>query len=99
MLPSMGSEHDVSIELLTSDPSGGPSPFDWSQLEVQRHVPKAPAGDLPSPRPVRLGSKGSMPPYDGIPSQIAPGSSWICLKIPQVATRARAMYGRTYCHP
>jgi hypothetical protein len=26
-LPSMGNEHDVSIELLTGDPSGGPSSF------------------------------------------------------------------------
>jgi hypothetical protein len=27
MLPSMGDEHDVSIELVTSVPSGGPSSF------------------------------------------------------------------------
>jgi hypothetical protein len=25
--------------------------------------------------------------------------SWICLKVPRVATRARAMYGRTYSPP
>jgi hypothetical protein len=27
MLPSMGNEHNVSIELLTGDPSEGPSSF------------------------------------------------------------------------
>jgi hypothetical protein len=27
MLPSMGDKHDVSIELLIGDPSGGPSSF------------------------------------------------------------------------
>jgi hypothetical protein len=27
MLPSMGNEHDVSIELLSGDPSGGPCSF------------------------------------------------------------------------
>jgi hypothetical protein len=47
MLPSGGTEHGVSNELLTSDPSGRPSPFDKGRLVAERCAPKVPAGDLP----------------------------------------------------
>jgi hypothetical protein len=33
MLPSMGNEHDISIELLTGDPSEGPSSFLFSGFQ------------------------------------------------------------------
>jgi hypothetical protein len=51
MLPSGGTEHGVSSELLTGDPSGRPSPFDKGRLVAQRRAPKVPAGDLPDPDP------------------------------------------------
>jgi hypothetical protein len=51
MLPSEGTEHGVSIELLTGDPSGRPCPFDKGRLVAQSRAPKVPAGDLPDPDP------------------------------------------------
>jgi hypothetical protein len=47
MLPFGGTEHGVSSELLTGDPSGRPSPFNKGRLVAQRHAPKVPTGDLP----------------------------------------------------
>jgi hypothetical protein len=52
MLPSMGNKHDVSSELLTGNPIGGPSSIDRSRSVFQRRVPKVHVGDLPGPRPV-----------------------------------------------
>jgi hypothetical protein len=49
MLPSEGTKHGVSSELLTGDPSGRPCPFDKGRLVAQMRAPKVPAGDLPDP--------------------------------------------------
>jgi hypothetical protein len=46
MLPSGGTEHGVSGELLMGDPSRRPSPVQGS-ASAQRRAPKVPAGDLP----------------------------------------------------
>jgi hypothetical protein len=46
MLPSEGTGHGVSGELLTGDPSGRPAPFVRGRLVAQRRAPKVPAGDL-----------------------------------------------------
>jgi hypothetical protein len=40
MLPSMGDEQDISVELLSGNSSEVRAPFDKSQLVVQRHAPK-----------------------------------------------------------
>jgi hypothetical protein len=40
MLPSMGGEQDVSVELLSSNSSEVRAPFDKSRLVVRRHTPK-----------------------------------------------------------
>jgi hypothetical protein len=51
MLPSDDTEHGVSSELLTGDPSGRPCPVDKGRLVAQRRAPKVPSGDLPDPVP------------------------------------------------
>jgi hypothetical protein len=61
----MGDEHDVSIELLMGNPSGVQAPFDWSELQVQRHAPKAPVGNLCGPKPVRMGPRARCLPTMG----------------------------------
>jgi hypothetical protein len=40
MLPSEGTEHGVSSELLTGDPSGRPTPFDKGRLVAQSALQK-----------------------------------------------------------
>jgi hypothetical protein len=51
MLPSEGTEHGVSSELLAGDPSGRPSPVRKGRLVAQRRAPKVPEGDLLDPDP------------------------------------------------
>jgi hypothetical protein len=51
MLPSGGTEHGVSSELLTGDRVDARAPFDKGRLVAQRRAPKVPAGDLPDPDP------------------------------------------------
>jgi hypothetical protein len=99
MLPSMGDKQDVSIELLSDNPSGGPSSF---RLE---------SASGPETRPKRyLRVIHVVPnPFDGV-QRLNASLGWdtvmnrsqgsrICLKVPQATTRARAMYGHTYSHP
>jgi hypothetical protein len=99
MLPSMGDEHDVSIELLTGDPSGGPSSFRSESASGPETCPKRYL------QVIRLVPN----PFDGVRGLDASlrwntitnrsRGSRTCLKVPRVATRARDMYGRTYSHP
>jgi hypothetical protein len=45
MLPSMGNEHDIFVELLPGNPSGGVrAPFVRGWLAVRRHIPKSTYG-------------------------------------------------------
>jgi hypothetical protein len=43
--------------------------------------------------------EGLMPPFDGIPLQIAPGGPEYVLRYLRVVARASAMYVRTHSHP
>jgi hypothetical protein len=51
MLPSMGTEHGVSGELRSGNPSGRPCPVRWGSARGPEARPKVPAGDLPDPVP------------------------------------------------
>jgi hypothetical protein len=51
MLPSMGTEHGVSGELQSGNPSGRPCPVRWGSARGPEARPKVPAGDLPDPVP------------------------------------------------
>jgi hypothetical protein len=46
-----------------------------------------------------MGFEGSMPPFDGIPSRIAPESLEYVLGYLGIVARALAMYERTHSHP
>jgi hypothetical protein len=50
-LPSEGTEHGVSSELLTGNPVDARAPFVRGRLVARRHAPKVHAGDLPDPVP------------------------------------------------
>jgi hypothetical protein len=93
MLPSMGGEQDVSVELLSSNPSGGPSSF---RLESASGPKTCPQRYL---RVIRLVPT----PFDGVRG-LDTSLRWdtitnrsrgsrICLKVSRVATQARAMHG------
>jgi hypothetical protein len=47
MLPSEGTEHGVSSELLMGDPSGRSCPVHLGSAVARRRAPKGPAGDSP----------------------------------------------------
>jgi hypothetical protein len=53
MLPSEGTDHGISSELLTGDLSGRRAPFVRGRLVAQRRAPKVPTGDLLDPDPFR----------------------------------------------
>jgi hypothetical protein len=52
MLPSMGNDHDVSVELLLGNPSGVQASFDRGRIAVRRHAPKVPVGESSGIEPV-----------------------------------------------
>jgi hypothetical protein len=82
MLPSEGTEHGVSSELLSGDPSGRPSPVDKGQLVAQRRAPKVPAGDLLDPDPFdRVRGLGASLRWDSITNR----SRWSrkCPRVPR----------------
>jgi hypothetical protein len=73
MPPSMGNEHGVYIELFRVIRARVRATFDRGRLAVWRHAPKSIHGEFAWSQTRLMGSKGSMPPYDGTPSRITPG--------------------------
>jgi hypothetical protein len=98
MLPSMGDKQDVSIELLPGNPSWGSSSFrselaSGPETRPKRYLQVIPL--VPNPFDGVRGLSASLQ-WDTITNRSR--GSRICLKVPRVTTRTRAMYGRTYSH-
>jgi hypothetical protein len=99
MVPLMGNEQDVSIELLPDNPSEGPSSFRRESASGPKTCPKRYLRVIclvPNPFYGVRGLDASLQ-WDTITNRSR--GSLICLKVPRVATRTMAMYWRTYSHP
>jgi hypothetical protein len=82
MLPSEGTEHGVSSELLTGDPSGRPSPVRYGSASGPECAPKVPASDLLDPDPFdRVRGLGASLRWDSITNR----SRWSrkCPRVPR----------------
>jgi hypothetical protein len=95
MLPSMGTEHGVSGELQSGNPSGRPCPVRWGSARAPEARPKVPAGDLPDPVPWRRGPRARCLPPMGFRYRIVPAGLGNVLGYLGSAARALVMY-RTY---
>jgi hypothetical protein len=82
MLPSEGTEHGVSSELLSVIPVDARAPFNKGRLVARRRVPKVPTGDLLDPDPFdRVRGLGASLQWDSITNR----SRWSrkCPRVPR----------------
>jgi hypothetical protein len=82
MLPSKGTKHGVSIELLTVIRVDARASFDKGRLVAQRRAPKVPAGDLLDPDPFdRVRGLGASLRWDSITNRSR--GSQKCPRVPR----------------